>query len=343
MKILITGGCGFMGSDFVRETVKKGFEVVVVDKLTYAGDERRISEVLEKVKLYKTDIVNYENVKEIIVEEKPDIIVHYAAETHVDRSILSPNEFIYTNVVGTFNLLQACKEFLKDFLFVHISTDEVYGDLPKDKNLKFKETDPLRPKSPYSASKASADHLVNAFFKTYKFPAIIVRASNNYGPWQYPEKLIPLTIARILSGRKVPLYGDGKQVRTWLFVEDFTDAIFKVIKNGNVGEVYNIGSNEEKENIEVVKKILKLLGKNNEDLIEFTPDRPGHDLRYALDTEKAYKELGWEAKTSFEEGLRKTVEWYLKNKEWLFEKLGEAEEFKEKMFRYYSQFSKEEE
>ncbi len=338
MKILVTGGCGFMGSDLVRKSVKKNYGVVVVDKFTYAGDERRIAEVKDKVKLYKTDIANYDDAKEIISAEKPDIVVHYAAETHVDRSILSPNEFIYTNVVGTFNLLQACKEFLKDFLFVHISTDEVYGELPKDKSLKFKETDPLRPKSPYSASKASADHLVNAFFKTYNFPAIIVRASNNYGPWQYPEKLIPLAIARVLTGRKVPLYGDGRQVRTWLFVEDFTDAIFKVIKNGKVGEVYNIGSSEEKENIEVVKKILRLLGRN-EDLIEFTPDRPGHDLRYALDTEKAYKELGWEAKTPFENGLRKTVEWYLENKEWLFEKLEEAEEFKEKLLKYYAQFN----
>ncbi len=338
MKVMVTGGCGFMGSDFVRNAVKKGYNVVVIDKLTYAGDERRISEIREKIRLYKIDISHYKELKEIIFNEKPDIIVHYAAETHVDKSILLPDKFIYTNIVGTFNLLQACRDFLKDFLFIHISTDEVYGELPKDRDIKFKETDPLMPNSPYSASKASADHIVNSFVKTYKFPAIILRASNNYGPWQHPEKLIPLTIARVLLNKKVPVYGDGKQVRTWLFVNDFTIAIFKVIENGRIGEVYNIGSDEEKENIEVVKKILKLLGKN-EDLIEFTSDRPGHDLRYALDTEKAYKHLGWKAETSFEEGLRRTINWYVENKEWLLEKLMEAEEFKSKILKYYSRLN----
>jgi len=318
MKALITGGAGFIGSDLVRKLPNEGFRVSVIDKLTYAGDLRRIENVLNKISFYMADVSNQEAIERIFEKEKPDIVIHYAAETHVDRSIFEPDIFVKTNVLGTLNLLKNSLKY-KVKKFIHISTDEVYGELPLNTTEKFKEDHPLKPNSPYSASKASADMLIRAFIETYALPAIIVRASNNYGPWQYPEKLIPLSIAKLLSNEKIPVYGTGENVRTWLFVEDFTEAIFRIMEKGKEGEIYNVGSSEERKNIEVIKKLIEILGKD-EDSIEFVPDRPGHDLRYAVDTTKIEKELGWKAKVSFEEGLRKTVEWYLNNKEWLFEK-----------------------
>ncbi len=335
MKFLITGGAGFIGSDLVRKLGKnKDIKIIVVDKLTYAGDIKRIEKVLENISFYQEDITNYDGLNIIFEKEKPDIVVHYAAETHVDRSILHPEIFIQTNIIGTLNLLKLSLKY-NIAKFVHISTDEVYGELPLNSKEKFTEETPLKPNSPYSASKASADMLVRAFVKTYGLPAIIVRASNNYGPWQYPEKLIPLSIVRILSNEKIPIYGTGKNVRTWLFVEDFTEAILKITEKGKIGEIYNVGSSEEKNNIEVVKKLLELLGKD-EKFIEFIPDRPGHDLRYAVDTTKIETELGWKPKMNFEKGLEKTVEWYLANKDWLFEKKRYIDKFIQRLKEKYT-------
>jgi len=335
MKFLITGGAGFIGSDLVRKLGKdKDIKVIVVDKLTYAGDIRRIEKVLENISFYQEDITNYEGLNIIFEKEKPDIVVHYAAETHVDRSILNPDIFIQTNVIGTLNLLKLSQKFNIE-KFIHISTDEVYGELPLNSKEKFTEETPLKPNSPYSASKASADMLVRAFIKTYGLPAIIVRASNNYGPWQYPEKLIPLSIVRILSNEKIPIYGTGRNIRTWLFVEDFTEAVLKIIEKGKIGEIYNVGSSEEKTNIEVVKKLLELLGKG-EQFIEFVPDRPGHDLRYAVDTTKIEMELNWKPRVNFEEGLEKTVKWYLANKDWLFEKKRYIDKFIQRLKEEYT-------
>lgn len=329
MKILVTGGAGFIGSDLVRKLGKEEYKVSVIDKLTYAGDIKRVEEVLDLINFYREDLADLKSMLEIFEKEKPDIVVHYAAETHVDRSILNPDIFFQTNVMGTLNLLKASMKF-KVRKFIHISTDEVYGELPLNSNEKFTEDSPLKPNSPYSASKASSDMLVRAFVETYDFPAIIVRASNNYGPWQYPEKLIPLSVSKLISGEKVPVYGTGENVRTWLFVEDFTEAILHIIEKGREGEIYNVGSSEEKKNLEVIKELLNILGKS-EDYIEFVPDRPGHDLRYAMDTTKIQRELGWEPKVRFEEGLRKTVEWYIENKDWLFEKKQYIDKFVAKL------------
>ncbi|HOP95655.1 MAG TPA: dTDP-glucose 4,6-dehydratase [Dictyoglomaceae bacterium] len=337
MKILVTGGCGFMGSDFVRKAMKLGLDVVVVDKLTYAGDKNRLREIEGKYKLYISDITDLDALEEVFKNEKPEYVVHYAAETHVDRSIIQPDVFVKTNVLGTFNLLKLSLD-ANVKKFIHISTDEVYGELPKDKSIKFTEESPLRAKSPYSASKAGADHFVQAFIKTYKLPAVIIRASNNYGPWQYPEKLIPLTIAKAISNEKIPVYGNGRNVRTWLYVEDFTEAVLSILEKGIIGEIYNVGSNEEKENIDVIRKILTLLEKG-EDLMEFIPDRPGHDLRYALDTSKVEKEIGWRAKTSFEEGIEKTVRWYLDNVDWLLEKKVQTENFVKKLKEEFKKYA----
>ena len=327
MKLLVTGGAGFIGSAFVRLATRKGYEVVVVDKLTYAGDLKRIEDVIDKVKFYKVDICNLKALKDVFSSEKPNIIVHFAAESHVDRSILNPKAFLRTNVEGTHNLLELSRAFAAE-KFINIITDEVYGEIEEGS---FTEDSPLMPNSPYSASKAAQDMLGRAYFRTYNLPVITVRPSNNYGPWQYPEKLIPVVIARALKDIPVPVYGQGLNVREWLFVEDCAEAVFEIMEKGKVGEVYNVGSGIEKRNIEVVQSILSLLGKP-ESLIKFTKDRPGHDYRYSISTEKIKKELGWQAKTSFEVGLERTVRWYIDNIDWLEEKLRSLRSFWRKVY-----------
>ena len=312
--ILVTGGCGFIGSAFVRKAVKK-YKIIVVDKLTYAGDRKRLEIVEEKYKFYKEDICNRKRMEKIFKKEKPQVLINFAAQTHVDKSIKNPSPFIETNVKGTQVLADLALKF-KIKKFVQISTDEVYGETKKGE---FKETRPLNPSSPYSASKASADLLIKSYIRTYKLPAIIIRPSNCYGPWQYPEKLIPLAILKLLKNEKVPVYGDGKNIREWLYVEDCAEAILKVLKKGKIGEIYNVGSGEEKRNIDVVRKIIKILGKS-ESLIEFVPDRPGHDFRYRLNSKKIYEETGFTPKVKFEEGLKKTANWYVKHKKWLLDK-----------------------
>ncbi len=329
MKLLVTGGAGFIGSEFVRQGVREGYDIVVVDKLTYAGDLERLKEVEDKIAFYKADITNKEFIEYIFKKEKPDIVIHFAAESHVDRSILDASPFIETNVKGTQILLDVSKETNIE-KFINIATDEVYGELGEDGT--FKEDSPLVPNSPYSVSKASADMLGRAYYKTYKLPVITIRPSNNYGPWQYPEKLIPVVILKALNNEKIPVYGTGQNVREWLFVSDCTEAVFEVMEKGRVGEIYNVGSNQERRNIEVVKTVLKLLNKP-ENLIEFVKDRPGHDFRYSLDTTKIKKELNWEAKTTFEEGIEKTVKWYMDHISWVENKLKYLKEYWEKVYR----------
>ncbi len=331
MKLLITGGAGFMGSAFVRR-IGGTFPTIVVDKLTYSGDPSRLSEVMQDIVFYEADVTDRMSISQILEEHSPDTIVHFASETHVDRSILDPKPFVETNILGTFNLLLSALEYDVK-LFIHISTDEVYGST---ENGSFKENSPLEPSSPYSATKASSDMLVLSFYRTYGLPAIIVRASNNYGPWQYPEKLIPLTILKALTNSRIPIYGNGRNVRSWLFVEDFVDALLTIMEKGDVGEIYNVGSRNELENIKVVRMILELLG-SSEELLEFVPDRPGHDFRYSVDTTKL-EGLGWKEKHSFEEGLSKTVSWYVENKDWLLSKFKEVEAFVMKLRREYARF-----
>ncbi|WP_297889886.1 dTDP-glucose 4,6-dehydratase [Sulfurihydrogenibium sp.] len=328
MKILTTGGAGFIGSEFVRQCIKNDIETVVVDKLTYAGDLQRLKEVEDKIKFYKSDINNYEFIDYIFQKEKPDIVVHWAAESHVDRSILDPSIFIETNVKGTQTLLDAAKKYnIK--LFINIATDEVYGELGEDGQ--FYEDTPLIPNSPYSVSKASADMLGRAYYRTYGLPVITVRPSNNYGWWQYPEKLIPVVIIKALNSQPIPVYGKGENIREWLFVSDCAESIFKIIEKGKVGEIYNVGSGQERKNIEVVKSILDILGKPY-DLITFVKDRPGHDFRYSLNTDKIEKEIGWKAKVKFEEGLEKTVKWYLDNIDWVNQKRKQLEDYWKKVY-----------
>jgi len=328
LKLLVTGGAGFIGSEFVREGVKRGYDIVVVDKLTYAGDLERLKEVEENITFYKADITNKEFIEHIFKTEKPKVVVHFAAESHVDRSILDASPFIKTNVEGTQVLLDVAKDIGVD-KFINIATDEVYGELGHEGT--FKEDSPLVPNSPYSSSKAAADMLGRAYYKTYKLPVITVRPSNNYGPWQYPEKLIPVVILKTLNNEKIPVYGTGQNVREWLYVSDCAEAIFEITEKGKIGEIYNVGSNQERRNIDVVKTILKILNKN-EDLIEFVKDRPGHDFRYSLDTTKIKNELGWEAKTTFEEGIEKTVKWYIENMAWVEKKLKYLKEYWDKVY-----------
>ncbi len=329
MKILVTGGAGFIGSEFVRQSIKNDIDTIVIDKLTYAGDLQRLKEVEDKITFYKADITNKEFLDFIFKKEKPDIVIHFAAESHVDRSILDPSSFIETNIKGTQILLDLAKEHdIK--LFINIATDEVYGELGEDGQ--FYEDSPLVPNSPYSASKASADMLGRAYFRTYGLPVITLRPSNNYGQWQYPEKLIPVVILKALNNQSIPVYGKGENVREWLFVSDCAEAVFNVIEKGKAGEIYNIGSGEERRNIEVVKSILDILGKSY-DLIEFVKDRPGHDYRYSLNTKKIQKEIGWKAKTSFEEGIDKTVRWYLDHLDWVNQKLKYLEEYWKQVYR----------
>ncbi len=317
LKLLVTGGAGFIGSEFVRQAVKRGYVVSVVDKLSYAGDMERLKEVEKNITFQKADIADRKSLLNIFESGRPDTVVHWAAESHVDRSITDAAPFLESNIMGTHVLLEISKE--KGIgQFINISTDEVYGDL--DKEGRFLEKTPLNPSSPYSASKASADMLGRAYHRTYGLPVITVRPSNNYGPWQYPEKLIPVIIMKAVNNEKVPVYAKGENVREWLFVSDCAEAVFGVMEKGKAGEIYNVGSGVEKKNIEVVKTVLKLLGKP-EDLIEFTKDRLGHDFRYSLDSGKIRERTGWKAGTSFTEGMEKTVRWYLDNMEWAGSKI----------------------
>ena len=334
MRILVTGGAGFIGSAVIRHIIENTHHHVLnVDKLTYAGnlESLRSIEKSERYKFSQTDICDQVVLERIFHEFQPDSVMHLAAESHVDRSIDGPAAFIQTNIVGTYSLLEAARKYWlsltldakEAFRFHHISTDEVYGDLEGTTDL-FTETTPYTPSSPYSASKASSDHLVRAWQRTYGLPTIVTNCSNNYGPYHFPEKLIPLVILNALDAKPLPIYGKGDQIRDWLFVEDHARALYQVVTEGVVGETYNIGGHNEKQNIEVVKTICKILdelkpestGQKYETLITFVKDRPGHDLRYAIDAAKIEKELGWTPQETFETGIRKTVEWYLNNLDW---------------------------
>ncbi|MFZ4831924.1 dTDP-glucose 4,6-dehydratase [Rouxiella sp. Mn2063] len=336
MKILITGGAGFIGSAVVRHIIENTRDaVLVVDSLTYAGNLESLNSVNsnERYQFAKVDICDRPELDRIFADFKPDLVMHLAAESHVDRSIDGPSAFIETNIVGTYTLLEAARQYWltldedtqQHFRFHHISTDEVYGDLHGTDDL-FTETTPYAPSSPYSASKAASDHLVRAWNRTYGLPTIITNCSNNYGPFHFPEKLIPLIILNAISGKPLPVYGDGAQIRDWLYVEDHASALYKVVTEGKIGETYNIGGHNERKNIDVVKTICSLLDEmivnkpNNinkfEDLITYVKDRPGHDMRYAIDASKIANELGWKPQETFETGIRKTVEWYLQNEKW---------------------------
>ena len=314
MKVLITGGLGFIGSNFVRYLLDKysDVEIINVDAMKYGSNPNNLREVESdgRYSFVKGDISNYELMSKLVRDV--DIVVNYAAESHVDRSISNPYSFLQSNVIGVFTILEALRKENPDAKLVHVSTDEVYGDIIKGS---FKEDHRLKPSSPYSASKASADMFVLAYVRTYGSHAMITRCTNNYGPCQFPEKLIPKTIIRASMNLKVPIYGTGKNVRDWIYVLDHCEAIDLVMREGEKGEIYNISSGEEKTNLEVVKTILDLMGKDDS-LIEFVEDRPGHDLRYSLDSTKIREELGWKPKHSFEEGMRETVKWYLKNEWW---------------------------
>lgn len=336
MKILVTGGAGFIGSAVIRHIITETKNSVLnVDKLTYAGNLASLVSVSDdkRYAFRKTDICDQSEMEKIFGEFEPDAVMHLAAESHVDRSIDGPAEFIRTNIFGTYSLLEGALKYWrnlgaeksKSFRFHHISTDEVFGDLKNTTEL-FRETTAYDPSSPYSASKASSDHLVRAWRKTYGLPTIITNCSNNYGPFHFPEKMIPLMILNALEGKSLPVYGDGNQVRDWLYVEDHAKALYKVLTHGKPGETYNIGGFNEKRNIDVVKTICSLLEemvpkkpdgiKKYEDLITFVTDRPGHDLRYAIDATKIKTELGWTPEETFETGIRKTINWFLTNKEW---------------------------
>lgn len=314
-KILVTGGAGFIGSAFVRQAVAASYRVIVVDNLTYAADLLRLESVKNKYKFFKADICRQKQMELIFSKEKPDFVLNFAAQTHVDRSINNAKPFIETNIAGTEVLLDVSRKN-KIRKFIHISTDEVYGDIAKGE---FSEDSALNPSSPYSAAKAAADLILKSYIRTYDFPGIIIRPSNNFGPWQYPEKLIPLSILKLFSGKKIPVYAKGENVREWLYVEDCAAGILQVLEKGSLGQVYNIGSNQEKRNIEVIKAILRILNKD-ERKIEFVKDRPGHDFRYKLDYSKLVKETGWAPLVSFEEGLNWTVQWSLEHKNWLLSK-----------------------
>lgn len=334
--IIVTGGAGFIGSNFVYYMLKKypDYRIVCVDCLTYAGNLSTLKRALENpnFRFSKTNICDRKAIRELFKEEKPNVVVNFAAESHVDRSIENPELFLQTNILGTETLMDVCREL--DIPRYHqVSTDEVYGDLPLDRpDLFFTEKTPLHTSSPYSASKASADLLVMAYCRTYKFPATISRCSNNYGPYHFPEKLIPLMIINALNDKPLPVYGDGKNVRDWLYVEDHCKAIDLIIHEGQIGEVYNVGGHNEMANIDIVKLILKELGKS-EDLITFVEDRKGHDRRYAIDPTKIHDQLGWLPETKFENGIIKTIQWYLDHKDWWEEIIsGEYQNYYQKMY-----------
>ena len=319
MKIVVTGGAGFIGSNFIFYMRKKypDHRIICIDKLTYAGNLHTLKDILncENFRFVKADICDRKAVYALFEEERPDIIVNFAAESHVDRSIENPEIFLQTNIIGTSVLMDACRKYGAK-RFHQVSTDEVYGDLPLDRpDLFFTEQTPLHTSSPYSSSKASADLLALAYHRTYDLPVTISRCSNNYGPYQFPEKLIPLMIANAVNDKALPVYGEGINVRDWLYVEDHCRAIDLIIHNGKVGEVYNVGGHNEMRNIDIVKLICKELGKP-ESLIEYVADRKGHDMRYAIDPAKIHSELGWLPDTKFEDGIVKTIDWYLQNKDW---------------------------
>ena len=336
MKLLVTGGAGFIGANFIFHMLEAhpDYEIVCLDALTYAGNMETLEPAVDNPKFtfVKADVADRDAVYEIFANEKPDVVVNFAAESHVDRSIEDPGVFLRTNIIGTQVLMDACNKFGIS-RFHQVGTDEVYGDLPLDRpDLFFTEETPITASSPYSASKASADLLAMAYHRTYGLPVTISRCSNNYGPYQFPEKLIPLMIANALADKELPVYGTGENVRDWLYVEDHCRAIDMILHDGKVGEVYNIGGHNEKSNIEVVKIILKQLGKP-ESLIRFVTDRKGHDLRYAIDPAKIHAELGWLPETKFEEGIKKTIDWYLEHKPW-WENIisGEYRDYYEKMY-----------
>jgi len=335
VKILVTGGAGFIGSAVIRHIISDTADSVVnVDKLTYAGNLESLIDVCQSPRyaFEHVDICDRAAIDRVLREHQPDAIMHLAAESHVDRSISGPSEFIQTNIIGTYVLLEAARHYWATldearkpgFRFHHISTDEVYGDLEGPEEL-FTETTPYQPSSPYSASKASSDHLVRAWARTYGLPTLVTNCSNNYGPYHFPEKLIPLIILNALEGKPLPVYGKGDQVRDWLYVEDHARALYKVVTEGVVGQTYNIGGHNEKQNIEVVRTLCALLDelrpgspyRPHAELISYVQDRPGHDQRYAIDASKIQRELGWVPEETFESGIRKTVEWYLNNTEWV--------------------------
>lgn len=336
MKILVTGGAGFIGANFVYYMLDRypEYDILCIDALTYAGNLETLEKALknEKFKFIKANISNRDEIYPIFENEKPNMVVNFAAESHVDRSIENPAIFLETNIMGTQVLLDACRKYGID-RYHQVSTDEVYGDLPLDRpDLFFTEETPIHTSSPYSASKASADLLVQAYHRTFKVPVTISRCSNNYGPYHFPEKLIPLMIANALNDKNLPVYGKGENVRDWLYVEDHCSAIDLIIHKGRVGEVYNIGGHNEKTNLEVVKTIIRELGKS-EDLITYVTDRAGHDMRYAIDPTKIHTELGWLPATKFDDGIKQTIEWYLENRTW-WENIinGEYQRYYEKMY-----------
>ncbi|MFA7535280.1 MAG: dTDP-glucose 4,6-dehydratase [Desulfuromonadales bacterium] len=368
MRLLVTGGCGFIGSNFVRLALQRlpDCRLVNLDKLTYAGNPRNLVDLEDdsRYRFVQGDICDAALVANLFAEERIDAVVHFAAESHVDRSITGPGEFIQTNIVGTFTLLEAARKFWivsekgrgtrdeKSSVisasriprpaprFLHVSTDEVYGSLG-DTGF-FTEETAFDPRSPYSASKASSDHLVSAYHHTYALPTLITNCSNNYGPYHFPEKLIPLIIGNALNGKELPVYGDGKNVRDWLYVEDHCAAILAVLQKGRVGETYNIGGNNEKQNLEVVQAVCDLLdakvgllpaGEARRSLIRFVKDRPGHDRRYAIDAAKIRTELGWEPSVTFEQGIERTIDWYLANRDWVEEiRSGSYRDYYERMY-----------
>ena len=336
MTIIVTGGAGFIGSNFVFHMLQAhpDYRIVCLDKLTYAGNLSTLEPVLQQdnFRFVKADICDRQAVDKLFQEEKPDIVVNFAAESHVDRSIENPGIFLETNIMGTAVLMDACRKYGIQ-RYHQVSTDEVYGDLPLDRpDLFFTEETPLHTSSPYSSSKASADLLVMAYYRTYGLPVTISRCSNNYGPYHFPEKLIPLMIANALADKPLPVYGNGENVRDWLYVEDHCQAIDLIIHNGKVGEVYNVGGHNEKRNIDIVRIICQELGKP-ESLIVHVEDRKGHDRRYAIDPAKIHRELGWLPETKFEDGIKKTIKWYLEHKKWWQDIInGEYQEYYAKMY-----------
>lgn len=332
MKILVTGGAGFIGSAVVRLAIREGHEVVNVDSLTYAACLENVASVASdpRYTFVKADIRDSEAINNVFAKHEPTSVMHLAAESHVDRSIDGPRDFVETNILGTFNMLEAARKFwtkndsFESFRFHHVSTDEVYGSLPNDPDLQFTESTPYDPRSPYSASKASSDHLARAWSETYGLPVIVTNCSNNYGPYHFPEKLIPVTIINALHGKSIPIYGDGSNVRDWLYVEDHADALLNVLQNGRLGRTYNIGGENECSNLQLVHMICGILdakcprdgGDSYLDLITFVTDRPGHDARYAIDPSRIRQELDWRPSVTVEQGLERTVQWYLDNEKW---------------------------